>query len=120
MRTCDGAPPLRSRPYQYSTMVDTYQRPPMFNAMPSVYCRGPSHPGGVTSGQRPAPWRFENSTWNPPELISIESIVVVIGQLAKSLGEFRSVAWWRSMPSLGPAGVGSGAGGGGAGAGVGV
>src|SRR5436190_24204119 len=80
--------------------------------MPSVYCSGPSHPGGVMSGHRPGPLRFENSAWTPLDRISSEVMAVVIGQRARSLGEFRIMARLRLTPSLAAPdpGLGSGPG----------
>src|SRR6185503_14100080 len=53
----------------------------MFSAIPSEYCSGPFQPGGVQSGQRPAPLCFENSTWMPFAAMSTTLSAVVIGQL---------------------------------------
>src|SRR5262249_33107481 len=64
----------------------------MFNTMPSVYCSGPSQPGGTTSGHRPAPSFFEKSTRTPSARMSTSVIEVVIGQRARSRGELRIVA----------------------------
>src|SRR3979409_1730523 len=61
----------------------------MLSSMPRVHCSGPSQPGGVMSGHRPGPFFFENSTRTPRDWRSIDVIAVVIGQRARSLGEFR-------------------------------
>src|SRR5438105_12817606 len=87
----------------------------MFIAIPSVYCSGPSQPGGVKSGQRPAPSCLENSTWTPLGRSSRTLMVVVIGQLPRSRGELRIITWL--IPSLaGAGGTGVGVEGVGAGA----
>src|SRR5258708_3526840 len=83
--------------------------------MPSVYCRVPSHPGGVMSGQRPGPLLFENSTRTPLDRMSIDVMAVVIGQRARSLGEFKIVARLMLTPSPAAAGPGLGSGPGGMG-----
>src|SRR5712691_437623 len=98
----------------------------MLSTIPSVYWSGPLQPGGVWSGQRPGPSRFENSTWTPFDRKSIRVMLVVTGQRARSLGEFRMVADARlimsaatGVPGLGPGpGVGVGVGGGGGTCGV--
>src|SRR5437762_5029132 len=92
----------------------------MFSTMPSVYWSGPLKPGGMTSGQRPGPACFENSTWTPFDRMSTTLIAVVTGQRARSRGELRIVARPRLTMSAelagafggGGAGVGSGGGGG--------
>src|SRR5262249_5330635 len=96
-------------------VAEQYQWPLTFRHMPSVYCSGPSHPGGRTSGQRPGPSFFQNSTWTPAAFMSSSVMVVVIGQLARSNGEFNSVESVRSKA----AGGGGGGGDGGCGVGVG-
>ena len=84
---CDGGPPWRPRPYQYSTPPDVYQRPLMFSTIHSVYWIGPSQPGGVTSGQRQGPSFFEKSTNAPSLRRSSVVMSVVTGQLATSAGD---------------------------------
>src|SRR6185436_13510750 len=78
--------------------------------MPSVYCSGPSQPGGVMSGQRPGPLFFEKSMRTPWDRMSIAVIAVVIGQRARSLGEFRIVARLRLTASFAATGPGFGSG----------
>src|SRR5712692_2420670 len=78
--------------------------------MPSVYCNGPSKPGGVKSGQRPGPFFFENSTRTPLDCRSTDVIAVVIGQRARSLGEFWIVARLMLTTSLAAPGPGFGSG----------
>src|SRR5206468_11032774 len=98
-------------PCHSSIGADAYQWPPMFSAMPSVHCSGPSHPGGVMSGQRPGPSCFENSTCMPFGRISTTRIAVVIGQLGRVSGELRIVAELNGIMSAAAAvGVGAGAG----------
>src|SRR5215470_1092914 len=92
----------------------------MFSTMPSVYCSGPSQPGGVVSGQRPGPLLFEKSTRTPPALMSTRPMPVVIGQRPRSRGEFRIVARLRLTMSAADAGTGFGSVVGGAVAGGGV
>src|SRR4029077_786329 len=92
----------------------------MVSNLPSVYCSEPAQPGGTTSGHRPGPCFFENSTCTPLERMSIELIAVVTGQRARSRGEFRIVARPRltmSAADAGERGSGSGLG---VGAGVGA
>src|SRR5215208_2110045 len=65
--------------------------------MPRQYCSGPAQPGGNTSGQRPGPSFFENSTRmpdtsSPPPLNSSSVIRVVSGQSTIPGGEFVIVA----------------------------
>ena len=121
MRAAGGPP--QSGPYQNSMTDEQYHLPLMSRHMPRVYGTEPSQPGGITSGQRPAPSRFEKSTCTPAAEMSTSVIDVVIGQVARSKGEFRIVELVRSNAGGGGgAGVGSGAGGaggsGGGGAGV--
>src|SRR5205809_1901291 len=78
--------------------------------MPSVYWSGPSQPGGVMAGHRPGPLRFENSACTPLDRMSSAVMAVVIGQRARSLGEFRIVARLRLTASLAAAGPGLGSG----------
>src|SRR5262245_40641701 len=85
---------------------DAYHRPLMFRTIHSVYCIGPSHPGGVTSGQRPGPSFFVKSTRTPPWPRSSSVIVAVAGQFATSAGEFMIVARPRLMASFGAGPVG--------------
>jgi len=61
--------------------------PLMFRHIPSVYSSGPSHPGGVTSGQRPAPSFFENCTEIPSPRKLTDVIAVDTFHDARSDGE---------------------------------
>src|SRR5262249_49522030 len=95
----------------------------MFSIMPSVYCSGPSHPGGVKSGQRPGPDFFEKSMRIALERMSSSGTAAGIGGLGRSRGEVRIVALVSGTMSLGDAGPGFGLGSGvgwGIGAGGGV
>src|SRR5437899_1749228 len=82
----------------------------MFSTMPSVYCSGPSQPGGTTSGQRPGPSFFEKSTAMPLDVICTARIAEVIGQLASVAGELRMIALESGIMSAAGAGVGVGVG----------
>src|SRR6185295_20168499 len=84
--------------------------PPMFRHIPSVYSSVPDHPGGLTSGHRPGPSFFENSTSTPCGRISTVCSAVVIDQLARSVGELWSTAPDRFIMSDAWAGPGLGVG----------
>ena len=60
--------------------AEQYHCPLMLRHMPSVYSSGPVNPGGMTSGQRPGPSRFEKSTSTPSDARLMLVIWVVIGQ----------------------------------------
>src|SRR2546430_2070489 len=92
----------------------------MLTTIHTVYCSGPSQPGGTTSGQRLAPSFFVKSMRRPLPVKSIPVICAVIGQFATSAAEPPVItAECRSRPSDGPDGAGGGGGGGGVGSGVG-
>src|SRR5438093_11523997 len=82
----------------------------MFSTMPSVYCSGPSQPGGTTSGQRPGPSFFEKSIAMPLDVMLTARIAEVIGQLARFSGELRMSALESGIMSAAGVGVGVGVG----------
>src|SRR5262249_52871950 len=82
----------------------------MFSTMPSVYCSGPSHPGGTTSGHRPGPSFFEKSTPMPLAVMCTARIPDVIGQFARFCGEFLMIVPESGTMSAAGAGFGVGVG----------
>src|SRR5689334_12269508 len=76
------SPPLAASPFQNSIGPQVCHVPPRFIAIHSVYCSGPLHPGGVTSGHRPGPDFLVNSTATPSLRIDSDVIVAVAGHAA--------------------------------------
>src|SRR5882724_11854224 len=74
----------------------------MFSTIHSVYSIPPSQPGGVTSGHRPGPSFFVNSTSTPADEKSSTEILAVIGQFATSRGTLITFTPWRSIASCPP------------------
>src|SRR5579863_9300778 len=81
-----------SSPFQNSITAEQYHCPLMFRHMPSVYSSGPLKPGGMTSGQRPGPSRFEKRTSTPFGVRFRLVICVVIGQFWSPTGELSTIA----------------------------
>src|SRR5262245_30726 len=81
------SPPDAGRPSPSSLVPHVCHCPPRFIAIPSVYWIPPVQPGGTTSGQRPGPDFFVNSTATPSLRNAIDVIVAVAGQLATLAGD---------------------------------